>query len=119
MTRTRPYQKRQVKATQRRRRTAHERLERDQHPAQRAAEALHQARHELDLPETLVGEIEGRRRSQPKLLGTIVGLMFPTLVGGRTTSELCRVRGWEKDLPSRLRGALPKRTWRKRLRRVG
>jgi hypothetical protein len=73
----------------------------------------------LDLPETLVGEIEGRRRSQPKLLGTIVGLMFPTLVGGRTTSELCRVRGWDKDLPSRLLGALPKRSWLKRLRRLG
>ena len=30
-----------------------------------------------------------------------------------------RVRGWDKNLPARLRGALPKRSWLKRLRRLG
>jgi hypothetical protein len=45
--------------------------------------------------------------------------MFPTLFGCRTNSELCRVRGWDKSLPSRLLGALPKRSWLKRLRRLG
>jgi len=57
-----------AKARQRRRRTAQERLERDRHQAQRAAEALHQALEELGLPDTLVTEIEGRLRSQHKLL---------------------------------------------------
>jgi hypothetical protein len=45
--------------------------------------------------------------------------MFPPMFGCRTNSELCRVRGWDKNLPSRLLGALPKRSWIKRLRRVG
>jgi hypothetical protein len=46
-------------------------------------------------------------------------MMFPPLFGCRTNSELCRVRGWDKSLPSRLLGALPKRSWIKRLRRLG
>jgi hypothetical protein len=29
------------------------------------------------------------------------------------------VRGWDKNLPARLLGALPKRSWIKRLRRLG
>ena len=45
--------------------------------------------------------------------------MFPPLFGCRTNAELCRVRGWDKNLPSRLLGALPKRSWLKRLRRLG
>jgi hypothetical protein len=58
-------------------------------------------------------------RSQQKLLGKIVGVMCPPLFGCRTNAELCRVRGWDKNLPSRLLGALPKRSWLKRLRRLG
>jgi hypothetical protein len=30
-----------------------------------------------------------------------------------------RVRGWKKNIPSQLLGALPKRSWLKRLRRLG
>jgi hypothetical protein len=45
--------------------------------------------------------------------------MFPPLFRCRTNAELCRVRGWDKNLPSRLLGALPKRSWLKRLRRLG
>ena len=45
--------------------------------------------------------------------------MCPPLFGCRTNSELCRVRGWDKNLPSRLLSALPKRSWLKRLRRLG
>ena len=116
--RTRDAQK-HAKARQRRYRTAHERLERDRRQAQHAAEALQQALNDLGLPEDLVTEIEGRLRSQKKLLGRIVGVMFPPLFGCRTSSELCRVRGWDKNLPSRLLGALPKRSWLKRLRRLG
>ena len=70
-------------------------------------------------PTDLVAEIEGRLRSQQKLLGKIVGVMCPPLFGCRTNSELCRVRGWDKNLPSRVLGALPKRSWLKRLRRLG
>jgi len=66
-----------------------------------------------------VAEIEGHVRSQHKLLGKIVGMMCPPLFGCRTNAELCRVRGWAKNLPARLLGALPKRSWIKRLRRLG
>lgn len=66
-----------------------------------------------------MAEIEGRLRSQQKLLGKIVGVMFPPLFGCRTNAELCRVRGWDKNLPSRVLGVLPKRSWIKRLRRMG
>jgi hypothetical protein len=71
------------------------------------------------LPDDLVTEIEGRLRTQKKLLGKIFGLMFPTLFGCVTAYELARTRGWDKNLPSRLLGALPKRSWLKRLRKLG
>ena len=111
--------KKHAKARHRRRLQAQERLARDRRQAQHAAEALQQALDDLGLPENLVTEIEGRLRRQQKLLGKIVGVMFPPLFGCRTNSELCRVRGWDKNLPSRLLGALPKRSWLKRLRRLG
>jgi hypothetical protein len=111
--------KQQAKARQRRRLKAHERLARDCHQAQQAAQALEQALKDLGLPETLVAELEGRLRRQQKLLSKIVGLMCPPLFGCRTNSELYRVRGWDKNLPSRVLGALPKRSWLKRLRRLG
>src|SRR5438309_9402124 len=111
--------KKHVKARRRRYRTAHERLARDRRQAQHAAEALQQALKDLGLPADLVTEIEGRLHSQQTLLGKIVGVMCPPLFGCRTNSELCRVRGWDKNLPSRLLGALPKRSWIKRLRRLG
>jgi hypothetical protein len=108
-----------AKARRRRYRTVQERLARDRRQAQHAAKALQQALDELGVPDALVTEIEGRLRSQHKLLGKIVGVMCPPLFGCRTNTELCRVRGWEKNLPSRLLGALPKRSWLKRLRRLG
>ena len=111
--------KKHAKARQRRRLTAQERLARDRRQAQHAAAVLEQALDDLGLPQDLVTEIEGRLRSQQKLLGKIVGMMCPPLFGCRTNSELCRVRGWDKNLPSRLLGALPKRSWIKRLRRLG
>jgi hypothetical protein len=99
-----------AKTRKRRRLKAQERLARDRRQAQQAAQALQQALDALGLPEDLVTEIEGRLRSQKKLLGKIVGVMFPPLFGCRTNVELCRVRGWDKNLPSRLLGALPKRS---------
>lgn len=119
MSRAKRYARKQAKARQRRRQNAQERLERDRRQAQQAAEALHQALEELRLPDGLVQEIAGRLRSQHKLLGKIVGVMFPALFGCRTPSELCRVRGWDKNWPSNLLTALPKRSWLKRLRRLG
>ena len=113
------YPKQHAKARQHHRLKAHERLERDRRQAQRAAEALQHALEDLGLPENLVAELEGRLRSQQKLLNKICGVMFPPLFGCRTNSELCRVRGWDKNLPSRLLGALRKRSWLKRLRGLG
>ena len=113
------YAKKQAKARQRRRLQVHERLVREQRQAQRAAEALEQALQALRLPYELATEIKGRLRSQQKLLGKIVGMMFPPLFGCSTNTELCRVRGWDKNLPSQVLGALPKRSWLKRLRRLG
>src|SRR5215510_11495332 len=94
--------KQHAKARRHRYRTAQERLARDRRQAQHAAEALQQALDDLGLPEDLVTEIEGRLRSQHKLLGKIVGVMCPPLFGCRTNTELCRVRGWDKNLPTRL-----------------
>ena len=111
--------KKYAKARKRRYLKAQERLERDRRQAQQAAEALEQALHDLGLPENVVAEMEGRLRSQQQLLGKIVGVMFPPLFGCRTNAKLCRVRGWDKNLPSRLLGVLPKRSWLKRLRRLG
>jgi len=111
--------KKHAKASKRRRLKAQERLERDRRQAQHAAKVLEQALHDLGLSENLVAEIEGRIPSQQKLLGKIVGVMFPPLFGCRTHTELCRVRGWDKNLPARLLGALPKCSWLKRLRRLG
>jgi len=111
--------KKHSKALRRRHRTAQERLARDRRQAQHAAKVVEQALYDLGLPDNLVAEIEGRLRSQQKLLGKIVGVMCPPLFGCRTNSELCRVRGWDKNLPSHLLGALPKRSWLKRLRRLG
>jgi hypothetical protein len=113
------YANKQIKARKRRRLTAQERLKRQRAQAQHSIEALHQALKDLDFPETLVAESEGRLRAQQKLLGTIVALMFPTLFGCRHGHELTRVRGWNKHIPSQLLGALPKRSWLKRLRRLG
>jgi hypothetical protein len=109
------YVKTQAKARQRRRLKAQERLEHDRRQAQRAAEAL----EDLGLPTELVAEIEGRLRNHRQLLGKSCGVMFPPLFGCRINSELCRVRGWDKNLPSRLLGALPKRSWLKQLRCFG
>ena len=98
------YQKRHAKARQRRRLTAQERLERDRRQAQHAAKAVEQALQDLGLPDNLVAEIEGRLRSQHKLLGKLLGLMCPPLFGCRTNTELCRVRGWDKNLVRRESG---------------
>jgi hypothetical protein len=119
MSRPQRYVKQHAKAITRRRLNAKERHERQQRQAQRDIDALHQALHDLGLPDNLVTEIEGRLRAQKKLLGKIFGLMFPTLFGCINAYELTRTRGWDKNLPSRILSALPKRSWLKRLRTLG
>ena len=88
MTPTRPYAKKQAKAIRRRRLNAKERHERHQKQAQRDIETLHQALLDLGMPDDLILEIEGRLRSQKKLLGKIFALMFPTLFGCRSGASL-------------------------------
>ena len=110
--------KQHAKARKRRRLKAQERLAQDRRQAQHSAKALQKALDDLGLPKDLVTEIEGRLRSQQKLLGKIVGMMCPPLFGCRTNYELCRVRGWDKTALASA-GALPKRSWLKRLRRLG
>src|SRR5437879_10315442 len=102
MAATTRHAKKHATARQRRRRTAQERLAHDRRQAQHAAKVVEQALHDLGLPDNLVTEIEGRLRSQQKLLSKICGMMFPPLFGCRTNTELCRVRGWDKNLPARL-----------------
>ena len=112
---TRPYAKKQAKAINRRRLNAQERHQRQQRQTQRDIEALRQALDDLGLPANLVIEIAGRLRAQKKRLGTIFGLMFPTLFACRSADELPCVRGWDKPRPSRILRALPKRSRLKRL----
>ena len=119
MTPPRRYAKKQIKAINRRRQGAQQRHQRQQRQAQRDIETLRQALYDLGLPDNLVIEIEGRLRTQKKLLGKIFGLMFPTLFGCRSAYELTCVRGWDKNMPSRILSALPKRSWLKRLRKFG
>src|SRR5687767_8293898 len=60
------YAKPQAKAKCRRRLNANARHLRQQQDAQRAIDALHQALHDLGLPNHLVVEIEGRLKAQNK-----------------------------------------------------
>ena len=71
------------------------------------------------LLENLVTEIADRLWIQQKLSSKICEMMFSPLFGCHTNSELCHVLGWDKNLPSRVLGALPKRSWMQRLRRLG
>jgi hypothetical protein len=104
-------QRREYDAKQRRLRKYRERLEQEQRRAQRFLQALEQARLDLGLPETLAAEVEWCLKAHVKRLGNIVGMMFPTRFGCRTADELTPRRVWDKNLPSRILGALPKQKW--------
>jgi hypothetical protein len=112
-------QRREYTAKQRRLRKYRERLEHEQRRAQRFLQALEQALGALGLPETLVAAIEWRLQAQAKLLGKIFGLMCPTVFGCRTVYELTQVRAWDKNVPGRLLGVLPKQKWLRQLQRRG
>jgi transcription initiation factor TFIIIB Brf1 subunit/transcription initiation factor TFIIB len=70
-------QQRAHQAKQRRRERERERLQREQARAQQALRALEQAVQELGLPETVAEEVQWRLQAQQKLLGKIVGMLFP------------------------------------------
>lgn len=101
--------KKPAQASTRRRLHAQERPERQPRPSQRDIAALHQALHDLGLPDALVPEIDGRLRAHQKRRGTIFGRLVPTLFGCLHPSALTRTRGWDTNLPSRLLGARPQR----------
>src|SRR5207302_6976966 len=103
MSRTRQYVKKQAKAITRRRLGAKERHERQQKRAQRDIEALHQALDDLGLPDDLVTEIEGRLRTQKKLLGKIFHIP-PNLVVGRCRRTLIASRREDLQVEHPVRG---------------
>src|SRR5882724_3830758 len=74
MTRT---ERREYHAKHRRSQKYRERLQREQARAQRSLEVLEQTLGDLGLPETLAVEVQWRLKRVGKLLGKIVGLMFP------------------------------------------
>jgi hypothetical protein len=92
-----------------------EQLQHEQRRAQPYLQALEQALVDLGLPEPLVGEVEWRLQAHVKRLGSIFGMMCPTLVGCRTACELTPRRVWDKNLPGRVLEALPKQTWLRQL----
>jgi hypothetical protein len=112
-------QRRAYQAKQRRLQKARERLQHEQARAQRHLQALQQALGDLDLPEILAEEVQWRLNAITTLLDKIFGLMCPPRLGCRRYHELCRVRGWDKNLPGRLLGAWPQRPWVKPLPRRG
>jgi hypothetical protein len=112
-------QKRAQQAKRRRLQKAQDYLQREQARAQRHLRALEQALVDLGLPETLAVEVEWRLKILGKLLGKIGGVMFPTVFGCRTAYELSRVRGWDKNLPGKILGALPKQKWLRQLQHRG
>jgi hypothetical protein len=112
-------QRREYNAKPRRLRKYRERLQHEPQRAQRFLQALEQALRDVGLSETLVAEVEWRLQAQVKRLGNIFGLMCPTLCGCRTADELTQLRVWDKNLPGRLLGALPKQQWIRPLPRRG
>lgn len=112
-------QRREDNAQQRRLQKYRERLQHAQQRAQRFLQALEQALVDVGLSETLAAEVEWRLQGQVKRLGKIFGMMFPTLFGCRTAYELTQLRVWDKNLPGRILGALPKQQWIRQLPRRG
>ena len=75
------YIKKHAKAVKRRRLQAQERHEKQQRQAQRDIDALHQALHDVSLPDDLVLEIAGRLRAQKKLSGKSSASCCPRSLG--------------------------------------
>jgi hypothetical protein len=108
MTRT---QRRAYHAKHRRLQQYREPLPRAHARAQRSRHALEHALVDWGVPETLATAVPWRLHGGGTLLGQIVGLLFPTLLGCRTDHALTRGRGGEKHLPAQIVGALPTQQW--------
>ena len=81
---------------------------------------MEQALVDVGLPETLVAEVEWRLKALGKLLGQNLWADVPhRCLGAGPTYELTRVRGWDKNLPGKLLGALPKQKWVRQLQHRG
>ena len=119
MSPTKRYAKKQAKARQRRRRTAHERLERDRRQAQRAVEAFQQALEDLGLPHR-PGRGDRRPLTQPTAAPgqNRRGDVSRALWLSHALRAVSRA-GLGQELALTPLGALPKRSWLKRLRRLG
>jgi hypothetical protein len=112
-------QRRAYHAKQRRSQKYRERLQREHARAQRHLQALEQALVDVGVAKTVVEEVQWRLKAVRKLLGKIFGLMCPTVFGCCTYHELTRVRNWDKNMPSQILGALPKRKWLRQLQHRG
>ena len=112
-------QRREYHAKHRRLQKYCDRLQLEQARAQRHLQALEQALVDVGVAETVAEEVQWRLKAVRKLLGKIFGLIFPTVFGCRTHHELTRVRAWDKNLPARILGALPKQKWLQQLQHRG
>jgi hypothetical protein len=108
-------QRREGHATHRRLQKSCERLQREPAHAPRHLQALEPALVAVGVAASRTAEVQWRLQTVRKRRGQSFGLRFPTIVGGRTYHALTRVRAWDKHLPLRLLGALPKQTWRRPL----
>jgi hypothetical protein len=104
-------QRRESHAKHRRLQKYRERLQREPARAQRHLQALEHALVDVGVAETVAEEVQWRLKAVRTRLGQIVGLLCPTVFGGRTHHERPRVRAWDKNLPARLVGALPQQQW--------
>lgn len=95
------------------------RLREQQRRAQWHIRAIEQAVADLGVEQNLVRGLERRLKAAHRLMSKIFGVMFPVFFGCETYPELCKVQGWDKNLPGHIFGALPKRKWIERLRRLG
>ena len=112
-------QRREYHAKPRHLRKYHDRLQREHARAQRHLQAMEQALVDVGVAKTVVEEVQWRLKAVRKRRGKIFGLLCPTIFGCRTHHELTRVRGWDKHLPSRILGALPKQKWVRQLQHRG
>ena len=106
------------KVQRRRRRRRKWRLKEQQRHAGLRHRAVERALEDLGVDQILARSLRPKLRSMHRLMGKVFGLMFPVFFGCQSYQELCRVQGWDKNLPGRALGALPKRKWVAKLRRI-
>jgi hypothetical protein len=111
--------KKRSKVDARRRKRRKWRLQEQQRQAGRHLRAIERAVADLGLEQALSRVLERKLKASHRLMSKIFGVMFPVLFGCESYPELCRVMGWDKNLPGRLLGSMPKRKWIEKLRALG